>query len=545
MYYNFTYSVKVFLIFIAAAPFIFSQAGPNDELRRLLNEYLTAVGEEVHLHQSVEGETDHLKCGTTHINTLMNNIGSFSEEEQVKIRKILTRPLLHRFIDSPSGRFRIHFDTAGINMPAYSINELADAFDFSFNLQVNQLGYQAPPQDQGAGGDNKYDVYVINTGSLYGETFFEPSGGGRYTSYIRMHNSFQGFYTTGIEAARVTAAHEYHHAVQGSYIVRESDFWYYELSATAMEDFSYDNVNDYYAYLPSYFTNPGRGFQNTNGYEVSIWNIFLEKRFDHAILRRQWEMMPQQRAMEAIATSINERGANFQEELNKFGYWMYFTRHRRDPDKYFEEGQFYPLVRATARSVDLPVTISAQPVSNNFQVFINPRSSGGGIDTLVAVITNSNVSASINSPQSTSDFTYTLHTNSTSGSVKLTDDYSISFSASEPGMWTTSEILNYQVIKDGLLPTDVDFVFPSPFSYATSSQINIPAEGDYTGEAEFYVYSSAMELVYSQSMIVLNKYIRWNARSNNNEKLPTGVYIYAIQTGNKVTKGKLVIINNE
>ena len=51
-----------------------------------------------------------------------------------------------------------------------------------------------------------------------------------------------------INALRVTAAHEFFHAIQFAYDVKE-DLWFMEGSATWVEDEVYDSINDNYQFL--------------------------------------------------------------------------------------------------------------------------------------------------------------------------------------------------------------------------------------------------------------------------------------------------------
>jgi len=83
----------------------------------------------------------------------------------------------------------------------------------------------------------------------------------RWTSDIDIDNDFIGskYNAKGIQALRVTAAHEFHHAIQYGY-----GWWGerypYELTSTWMEDVVYTDVNDYYQYLPDYFVDSMRDF---------------------------------------------------------------------------------------------------------------------------------------------------------------------------------------------------------------------------------------------------------------------------------------------
>ena len=56
-----------------------------------------------------------------------------------------------------------------------------------------------------------------------------------------------------------------------------------------------------------------------------------------------------------------------------------------------------------------------------------------------------------------------------------------------------------------------------------------------------------MALVFEGRMQVLgafNKFIKFNLLSDVKEKLPTGIYFYAIDNGGKIVKGKIVVFND-
>jgi hypothetical protein len=61
------------------------------------------------------------------------------------------------------------------------------------------------------------------------------------------------------------------------------------------------------------------------------------------------------------------------------------------------------------------------------------------------------------------------------------------------------------------------------------------------------VYTLGMKLVYSSSAIIEtpfgNPVIKWKPKNNNNERLSSGIYIYAVNSGGIVKKGKIVILN--
>jgi hypothetical protein len=493
-------------------------------------------------------DTAHYKCGFELISHIKFNYQSFSASQKKVIDQILQRPVTDTSIVSPGGFFRIHYFLSGASAPKYNINDFALALDSAYNFEVNYLGYPPPPADNGEGGDNKYDVYIESLGNVYGDTVPENEispGSNTYTSYMEVDNGFVGFYTTGIDAARVTVAHEFHHAIQmGNYILRRNDDgsiiddFFYELTSTAMEEFVFDSVNDYYNYLPSYFYYPEISFSNHAGYDLAIWNIFLQKRYGYNIIKRQWELLRQYRALQSIDMSLVEVTSSFQQEYGEFGEWTYFTNYRAIPNKYFQEALNYPLIHIISDVTFTPPgsSVSLQdiyPTSNNFVRFVN------NLDTLCVVISNADIQnlSLIHSVQ------YGLYNSPVSNSHKLSNNYYSVFTPDVSDFWNVKEILNNQDI-----PVAISYVYPSPFSYKKSSFIFIPVGNSTASVVNFNVYNIAMTLVYSSTMKITydgkgNSGIQWYGKNLKDEKLATGVYIYVIKSGNNISKGKLVILN--
>ena len=505
--------------------------------------------------QTIATDTIHIKSATGLFNAVKMNLNSFNKQQRMLLQKLLDRPVTDTSIVSPNGFFRIHYNTSGTDLPTYSINLLAGALDSVYNFEVNYFGYPPPP-DNGAGGDNKYDIYITAIGDVYGYTVPDSEilpGSGRYYAYTVINNNFTGFYTTGINAARVTAAHEFDHAIHiGNYINRyfAGDEFFYELSATAMEHFVFSTIKDYLQYLPDYFYDTQNSIA-VNGtiaeFGLGIWNIYQKDRFGFGIIKREWELMPQMRAMDAISTAIQEYGSSLGAELNNFGIWMYFTNYRSIPGEYFEDAKYYPVVK--------PISVINFVSGSNFQINTGPSSNSfiditnnNTLDTLVTIITNSDVQSAIDSTNSSRSFSYTLYDHQANDAQKITDNYFIKFSTNQPAFWTTSEIFNNSVVQTGQsLAGQIDFPFPSPFNYSKNEFIYIPFNSSNNVNVNFNVYNVSMNIVYSSNKILSyyngQKVIKWNGRDTNNGKLASGIYIFVIKSGNNITKGKIVIFN--
>ncbi len=500
-----------------------------------------------------------VKCAFGLISTIKANMDKFSKTQQTEIRQILQRPLSDTSIVSPSGFFRIHYLTDNTNKPGYDVNQLALALDSSYNYEINFLGYPPPPPDNNAGGDNRYDVYILNlSGGLYGYT--EPEDqitNLTSTSFMVMDNDFKGYYTTGINAAKVTAAHEFHHGIQlGNYIFREEDSWYYELTSTSMEEFVFDDINDYYAYMKSYFDRPFNTISAHSGYDMAVWNIFLVERFmpenpmlGFDMIKRSWDLMIDNRAIVAIAKAIQEKGYSFKQEFNTFGIWVYFTNYRSKAGQYFDEAVNYPLVQPTTTIEFVPpqkeVMINSEPVSNNYIVF--PDFSNGFNDTLVAIISNTDIEGGLDPQNNSLNFDYILASEHLEGGKKINEFYFSKIIADNTEKLFESNIFNNEPAGGTLGRKEIDYAFPQPFVYgSTVSYLHLPTVANESGLAEFNIYTTSMDLVYSgrEKIFATDKItVIWNGRDFNGNKLPTGIYLFVTKSGDTIKKGKILIQN--
>ena len=515
------------------------------------------------------------KCGFGIVTSIKSNFSSFSPQQQAILKSILSRPILQTSVVSPSGFFRIHYDATGGNSPGYvstlsveqNVAEVAEALDSSYRFEVNYLGFLPPPGDNGAGGDDKYDVYIQNqSAGLYGYTEWESKVGSiNWTSFMVIDNDYIGYYSSGVDGMLVTVAHEFHHGIQlGNYSVlnsnspyRESDVFFYELTSTSMEEFVYDSVNDYYAYMLSYFRDPEKALPNQNGYNLAIWNLYIQTKFGFGILKQQWELIPSIPSIMAINNTIQSSGSSFPSELNQFGIWTYYTNIRTIPGSYFEEATNYPLITPVfiiQFPSPPPGDLNSKPTANNFLLF-NVSTNN---DSLVAIITNGDAFAASQNANQSFSYDYTLYNNPTSGERQLTANYSSTFTTSNPNFWSVSEILNDLLVRSDsviipIVEVNESLAFPNPFTYTATgteseSNINIALNMQSGDEVDFNIYSSGLQLVYSKTMNVgplknNSLGIYWDGLDANKNKLDSGVYIYVIKQGDEVVKGKVVIFN--
>jgi hypothetical protein len=545
--------------------YLFMRNGPADNIK------IKSVA-------SIAGE--HEKCSFGLANEIKLNFTRFKPDQQLSLQKLMSRPATDTSIASPAGYFRIHFNKSKFpdyipenirgnltpeQIPAYKslyLDSLAIAADSAYNYEVNILKYPAPPNDGTDGGDDKYDIYIQTLSTYYGETQTDQNiGQYLYTSYMLIDDSFATMYTKRIDAARVTVAHEFHHAIQiGNYGLKQDnsgnllDVFYHELTSTSMEEFVFDNINDYYAYLPYYMRNPARSLASSSawydGYDVAIWNLFLKARFDVNIIKRIWELMRQDRALNAIANAISEKGSSFKNEFAQFGIWIYFSGNRFLPGKYFEEAENYPLIKPFMitgfSKPESAIDVNSEPLSTNFLVFTN--NSGSRIDTFVAVIGNCDLSNGINNLKNTTFFKYRLSSQPQQDFRPVLDGYYSKVETANQFLFTEINIFNNSLVDSGKISSEeIEYAYPQPFKYSQNNYIYFPVAQDLSGSAEIYIYSIDMNLVYSGSarILVMDKIVvQWNCVDSGGRKLGSGVYFYVVKSGDKIKKGKFVILND-
>lgn len=514
------------------------------------------------------------KCGFQMVNYLNANFDLLSIEQQTLLKPLLQRPDLQRSVVTPSGFFRIHYDISGPGIPSYNsgltidenVTEVALVLDSVYSFEVEMLGYPPPPPDNGSGGDDKYDIYIVDQGGgFYGYTEWENKvGSNNWTSFMVIDNDYNGYYSSGINGLKVTIAHEFHHGIQvGNYGIdnsnapyRDSDIFFYEITSTAMEEFVYNDVNDYYQYMDSYFRRTDRAFPLQNGYNLAIWNLFLEKRFGFDILKQQWELIPNQFAITAINNSLIIFGSTFPRELNEFGIWTFYTNFRAVPGLYFHEASNYPIITPTTSVQFTPpsqvANMNSAPVANNFVQFNSVTND----DTLVAVVTNGDAGAAASNPNQFFPFQYTLYSNGNTGERTLTENYSADFDINTGNFWSVSEIFNNLVVRrDSVIkpsPGSISYAYPNPFSYTggylTNSFIFFPLNAEPGETVDFNVYTGGMQLVYSgeENIQLLpgdQLGVSWNGLDDDGKRLASGVYIFVIKRGDDVETGKVVIFN--
>lgn len=299
-------------------------AGPLDDyyLQKYDEPGSSALQKAVLMQQPVTVETPH--CGTPLKHGLQRDWNKLEPTTQKTLAKQLAAPVLsgpESTLISSSGRFLIHYTTTGSDAPPLAdanlnnipdwVETVAQTFEDVANTYNTLLGWRLAPTAAGA----PYDVYLRNLGpqQLYGQTTStqplpSPGFANAFGSFTEIDNDYLdpvyqnalgGPLTTAqkaLQSLQITAAHEYHHAIQYGYNFF-FDVWYAEATSTWHEDELYDPVNQLYNYLPAWFSNSklaldiATDITTGGGYGRWISNRYLAEQHGKVVIRSVWEKL--------------------------------------------------------------------------------------------------------------------------------------------------------------------------------------------------------------------------------------------------------------
>ncbi len=402
-----------FLIFATPRPQIISETECMNRIKKVLK-YPALAGA-----KTLE-TLPHQKCATLLMGHVQKYRSSFKTENQMVLSKLLAgRPNYNNHYKSQGGNFKIWWTNTGLNAPSLSdtnnntvpdyVESCGQIFDSVWNFQIVGLGFSPPPRDSdfnpplSFGGDSRYDIYLQEM-EAYAYTWADYEAGTSYqsTSYIIMENDYAGFpgyQNNPLDAVRVTAAHEFFHAIQFGYnnSTIGSGESFYENSAVWMEEIEYTAINDYYQYvngLNGFFgTFPKTSLTTANfdfEYGAGIWPIFISERYGHAWMKSFWD----QAKSEALNWKSNyttlqvifgNLATDWKKEFAEFSVWDYFIDTKADTSRFFPEGNFYyglslqKQVAGLEDSVETVIQGTLPYLTAQYVEFIVNRNVGGNI----------------------------------------------------------------------------------------------------------------------------------------------------------------------
>jgi hypothetical protein len=335
-------------------------------------------------------------------------------------------------------------DTSPANGIPDQVDLTLDVMDEVWAFEVDGYGYRAPKSDASSsedGGNGKLDVYLSDIGGfgLYGFcTTDDPARGSRYdvSAYCVLDDDYasgQFGYPDPLDPLQVTAAHEFHHAVQFAYDYLE-DGWIMEASSTWIEDEVYDAVNDNVQYLGESPLSQPQVPLDRNGpmewYGAWIFPRFLSEYVgandggsaapDPTIVRSIWSRLdaapggPDRYSTQGIdgaiaARTLNGAPGDLRKVFADFAVW-----NARPADFYDEGASYFPADQAATRTLtgSQPSYASTDPIDHLANRFVTLRPGAG-------VGATAKLKIRVDGPDAVSDPAVTAVVVTTTGSVKV------------------------------------------------------------------------------------------------------------------------------
>lgn len=335
--------------------------------------------------------------------------GTFGFINNPKVKNVMQRrlnfdpttgkPKFHDTLISPSGRFTIYYDTSGvhsvelIDKNSNSVPDFVDSVAFYadsvYQIEVKQFGLASPTgdfnptyqiflQDIGSGETEEDSSGFRDEGGTYGLTINDDEiFSGKYSSFMVIDNDFSKldsarpeggkpfptFKTNGVEAMKITLAHEFNHAIQFITGFDDSSFsTVAEMLSVSFEEICFPEVNDYMQYVRSLFKNSlNYNFASgspRDGYYYSIFMIMLYQKYGIPFYQKYFEFQEQRiNTYVAIDSSLHQLNSSIESEWNSLLEWIYYTNYRSIDGKYFNDAKIMPLLTNNEKLLfELPST---------------------------------------------------------------------------------------------------------------------------------------------------------------------------------------------
>ncbi len=469
------------------------------------------------------------------------------EANQIRINKSLKSEIIQSTValtdslKSPSGRFTVHYSTSGSDSTSKEYaDSIASYADQAFDLEIGTLGYRLPPSS--FAGDTTWHINIADFGTSGNYGFTQPmdqigtsmSGLPLYRCTNTIDNNFSEatYPTHGLDAARITVFHEFHHSIQiGGYGWGKDDINFREMTSVWMEMRSTPEVKDYLQYIKRFFQHIDQRFDKIEdfGYSEGIWMQYLEKKFGEDIIKNVWEFYSRTTPDFPLAfdSILTQNGSSFCTEYGRFGTAIFFSGVRFSGNSIFPDASLFP-------SGSLKLTQLVPNISTSLDAFF-PISlaisvCGYGQDTAALVIsrnTNRNISRA----------------DVTSKDIRT---FNVSYDAPETFCDTVSIYIPVKIK-----------VFPNPFLVSgATNEVSILASTTSTSpvDVDMNIYASDNSLVRhidktkaSQQELAADAfggswYIKWDGLDDAGRPAPSGVYSYSIRTDGLRDNGKFIII---
>jgi hypothetical protein len=522
------------------------------------------------------------RCGTGIADEIERALPDLPRDVADEIRRLRARPICDEHVDTE--HFRIHYDTSGIHeiLSAAYLDSIEIAAEHSWACLIEGLGFREPPPDgsdpDGGGGSDHYDIYVQSLAGVYGyctQSYTVPGTPQTdCTSYLVIDNDYAGFgYPDPADPMKVTAAHEFGHACQNAHDYTE-ETWYKECTSVWVEDYCYDDIDDYVQYLPYFLNSPYRSldWDDATGlriYGSCVWNHWLAQYHEPACVVAMWYAAEGSAPTYSVFDIVlsGSYGSSLEEALGWFAVWNFFTGSRDDGNHYEEGGSWlavpmqrtytsYPIVGGAPHEPHRPDAAGA-----NYIRFTNP--SPGGVWNGLNIVYDGPWIGTIPSfayvnyqvdGGSTAEYGEIPLTMAGNGVIAVDGWDAMAYACLVVANLTTNvNDMNYTYDSHQVSPADTDSVAnyafalrpasPNPFGESTSISFTVPNAG---GSVDVTIYDVAgrkvRDLVCGEWMDEGDCVAAWNGLDEAGHPVGSGIYLVRLTIDGETAREKLVAL---
>tara|TARA_B100001250_G_scaffold389013_1_gene387739 strand:- start:120 stop:1778 length:1659 start_codon:yes stop_codon:yes gene_type:complete len=508
-------------------------------------------------------ETNEKTHATPHITNIIRNSPENLNIDQIKNLETLDIYVKNNIflIERPIGltetyntdHFKFHFVLGNSYDSVDDINyviSMGNVFENVWNFYIDSLGYSPPVDDQMIGGSNLYDIYLLNLPSGYfGITYTSNAQveNPACASFIKMRNSYSSSVFsdhTELENIQVTAVHEFFHAIQFSYNCYEK-LWFMEATAVWAEDELYDNINDHYRYMASWFSNPEKPLNYTSGIHMYGTFIFFQYIDEHLggpeTIRDCWERSNENatyigdRSYLSIDEALNNQNSSIKDAFNRMRIANRIMSSNINAGIYtYEEAEAYPVEVPEIKEYINYNRGDYENYSNSELYFFSSHYIELETDSPIVITINNDSGPS----SDLSLFTIVKYDNKKRWSIRTNNEINIdpivgvdyisliiSATGDNQNNWDYS--LN---IRDGQRE-DFSFYLPYPNPGNPKNPINIELQVLEPQNISIKIFNILGKLVWSTERKVSEPGLfiaKWSGENQNKKEIPSGIYfIYA------------------
>lgn len=270
------------------------------------------------------------------------------------------RPEAVGWVDSEVYPIRVHYRRAeDAGRAADVVLPLAEE---SWRVEIEEMGWPAPPADEGAGGDDRYDLYLTNEDTYGGAWTWGFGADTNPDDELFSVPSFIALDDRSISDDDMGdfVSHELNHAMQYGMDAWEMNLFVWEMTAQAMEDYVFDETNLYAIDIPDFQELPFASLLH-DGYSTAVkeyddysyyeyggvaFGLFLDEAYgvgDGTKLRDLWFALAQPSRLsdpDWIDALPEISGESLLETYTRFAEWRLFAAGWDDGAHYSEAGDW-------------------------------------------------------------------------------------------------------------------------------------------------------------------------------------------------------------